>query len=204
MKNLTTSEERIFKSLSTPSKIQDYLNGLGKRTDNKEPIVRSPRIVMKKKNATCMEGALFALAVCMYHRRPAFLLDLQVGSRTGDVDHVVTVFKENGHYGALSKTSHAVLRYRDPIYKTVRELALSYFHEYFDDNGKKNLRAYSKEFSVEKIAGKDWVTSNDDLYEIACALDEAPHISLIPKGYEKKLRRADAIEIAAGKLVDKN
>lgn len=202
MENLTQNEVRLLKSLSSPSKIQDYLNTLGRRSDTKEPLVRSPRIVMQKKNATCMEGALFALAICIYHKRPAFLLDLQVGSRTGDVDHVVTVFKENGHYGALSKTSHAVLRYRDPIYKTVRELALSYFHEYFDDSGKKNLRAYSKEFSVEKIAGKDWITSSDDLYEIAAALDDAPHIALIPKGYDKKLRRADAIEIAAGKLID--
>ncbi len=131
------------------------------------------------------------------------MLDLKVGKRnTKDEDHVVALFSAHGRYGAISKTSHAVLRYREPVYKTIRELAMSYFHEYFTDDGKKTLRSFSKPFDIEKHFGTDWIDSAEDLYEIAVALDEHPHEDILSPKMAKGLRLADPIEIKAGKIVE--
>ena len=199
--NLTKEEEKLFRSLNTPKKIQDFINTLGKKIENrKEFIIRSPRIVLRTKRASCIEGALLAYAISLFHGNKPALLDLKVGKNNDkDVDHVVTLFKIDGHFGAFSKTRHAVLRYREPVYKSVRELAMSYFHEYFTDDGRKTLRSFSAPF---KIPGTDWVTSEEDLYEIAVALDESPHTKILNKKMERSLRLADKIEIRAGKIIE--
>lgn len=198
--DLNESEKKIFDSLSTPSKIQDFLNSLSMREDENEPIVRSPRYAIEKGEASCMEGALIALAALIYHKNKGFLLDLRVGPRTRDVDHVVCLFEKNGLLGALSKTSHSVLRYREPIHKDTREVAISYFHEYFTDDGKKNLRQFSDTFDVEKKYGLSWITSEEDLAYIAATLDDSPHEDLVPGNIARTLRDADPVEIEAGKL----
>ena len=130
---------------------------------------------------------------------PALLLDLETAP--DDESHVVALFKQNGHWGAVSKTNHAVLRFRDPIYKTIRELALSYFNEYFKDNGKKTLRRYSAPINLLRF-GSDWLTSEKDLWYIDEALNNTPHFHLINKKMVNQLRLADPIEIKAGKLVE--
>ena len=174
------------------------------RTDRTDPIVRSPLKAIEAGEASCMEGALIAAAALAYHGAPALLLDLKVApDNIRDTDHVVTLFKWQGCYGAISKTSHAVLRYREPAYKTLRELVMSYFHEYFLDDGIKALRSHSKPFDVIKAFGTTWIESDDDLYEIACALDDSPHADVLPKGLVRRLRKADAIEIEAGRLKEK-
>lgn len=194
---------KILSKLTTPKKIQDYINTLGKKPENSEYIVCSPLAVIKKQTANCMEGALLAAAAISLSGGKPLLLDLKVAKQnTADVDHVVALFKKDGYWGAISKTSHAVLRYREPIYKTLRELVLSYFHEYFTDDGKKNLRSFSKPFDISKHFGSSWISSNDDLWEIAVALDESPHTQILTKTMERGLRLADAIEIEAGKLTE--
>jgi len=202
MHDLTREEEKLFRSLNSPAKIQDFLNTLTMRADEREPIVRSPRVVVQKKAASCIEGALFAYAVLHHHKRKAYLLDLRVDPHARDVDHVVCLFKQDGLWGAISKTSHAVLRYREPVYKTPRELAMSYFHEYFTDDGHKTLRSFSKPFQIEAVAQKDWITTHEDLYEIAAALDAHPHIEILTKKQVRSLRPADILERKAGKLKD--
>jgi hypothetical protein len=192
--------EKILRSLNTPKKIQDFLNTLGARKENTH-IVRSPHRAMRDGNANCMEGALIAAAALRFSGARPLLLDLKVGKKnTKDVDHVVALFKQNGHWGAISKTSHAVLRYREPIYKTIRELVLSYFHEYFTDDGKKTLRSFSKPFDIEKEFGTEWITDENDLYELASALDDHPHIEILTPHMARGLRLADPIEIKAGKI----
>ena len=186
---------------SSPEKIQDFLNTLHRRKNRKNPIVRSPIAALRAGEASCMEGALIAAACLIQSGRQAFLLDLKVGENdTTDVDHVVTLFTEGARWGALSKTSHAVLRYREPVYASARELAMSFFHEYFTHDGKKTLRSFSKPFDIKKKFGTEWITSEHDLYEIAAALDDSPHVSILGTRGAAKLRRADPIEIAAGKL----
>ena len=119
-----------------------------------------------------------------------------------DFDHVVAVFKQYGYFGAISKTNHAVLRYREPIYKTIRELTLSFFHEYFDDRGVKNLRYYSKLLDLNHFNKLNWRISEKDLFEIPEYLDKIKHFSILSKEQIKNLRKADGIEIEAGKLVE--
>jgi hypothetical protein len=142
--SLSKEETLLFKKLKTPGTIQDYLDSLPSNFERRGETSRSPRLVLAHKEAHCFEGALFAAAVLWYHGKKPLLLDLKTGR--GDFDHVVTLFKTNGYWGAISKTNHAVLRFRDPLYKTIRELALSYAHEYFLDNGKKTLLSYSRPF----------------------------------------------------------
>ncbi len=134
-----------------------------------------------------------------YHGRSPLLLDLKASAN--DYDHVVALFQENGHWGAISKTNHAVLRYREPVYKSVRELALSYFHEYFTDNGTKTLRSFSRAFSL-KTYGLSWITASEDLWDIGGDLDDSTHQPIISLARARTLRNADQIEIHAGTLTE--
>jgi hypothetical protein len=206
-------EIKLFKKLNSPKKIQDFLNTLTINFEKKGETVYSPRMVLHYRSAHCMEGAMFAAAALEYHGANPWVMDLR--SIEGDYDHVVAVFKQFGCYGAISKTNHAVLRYREPIYRSVRELAMSYFHEYFDDSGKKTLREYSELFDLSwfdrnKITSpnpsfkKDgnWRISDENLFGIPEKLDEIKHYQILSPSQIRNLRKADKIEIKAGKLTE--
>jgi len=196
----------MFNRLDTPSKIQDFLNSLKFNFEENGQTCMSPRKVLREKKAHCMEGAIFAAAILEYHGHKPLILDLRAAKR--DFDHTVAVFKQFGCFGAVSKTNHAVLRYREPIYKTIRELALSFFHEYFDDNGRKNLREYSElldlsYFDHQKRGAVNWRTTEEDIWDIPFKLDNIKHHRILSPAQEKNLRLADAIEVRAGKLVER-
>lgn len=142
---------------------------------------------------------MLAAAILWYHGQKPLLLDLK--TTRGDDDHVVTLFQEHGLWGAVSKTNHPVLRYRDPVYRTVRELALSYFNEYFLDNGKKTLRQYSRPFNLLGY-DNEWVVSPHHAWDIAIDLDESPHYNIAPPRTIKLLRRADTLEIESTKMTE--
>ena len=161
----------------------------------------SPREVIKKNKADCVEGAILASAILEFHGHKPLVLDLR-STKPGDDDHVVAVFKRFGCYGAISKTNHSVLRYREPIYKSIRELAISFFHEYFLNNGKKTLREYSRPLDLSRFDKINWRTSTKDLSEIPEFLDRIKHYKILSKKQVKNLRKADKIEIQAGKLVE--
>jgi hypothetical protein len=146
-----------------------------------------------------MEGALLAAAILWYHGEKPLLLDLK--TTNDDQDHVVALFKQNGCFGAISKTNHGVLRYREPIFKTVRELALSYFSEYFLHDGRKTLRSYSQPFDLSKL-DPSWLISDKDLWNMVKMLDKSPHTALLTTKQIKNLRLAEPVEIAAGKVVE--
>ena len=122
-------------------------------------------------------------------------MDLKVKNLKKDSDHVVCIFEINGFWGAISKTNHAVLRYRDPIYKNAREVALSYFHEYFLDDGEKTLLSFSKPFDVWKKFGLEWIAREDDLDEIAEYLDRVKHFPFVSEKNKKLIRKAGKTEI---------
>ena len=119
-----------------------------------------------------------------------------------DDDHVVALFKERGCWGAVSKTNHAVLRYREPIYKTLRELAMSYFHEYFTNDGNKTLRSYSRPVNLSRFDARGWMTSTKNVWYVPRYIDKVKHYPLLTSTMIKHLRKADQIEIQAGKLVE--
>ncbi len=159
----------------------------------------SPRRALREKKAHCMEGAMLACTALMLQGEKPLIMSLKVAK--GDFYHAVVLFKQNGYWGAISKTNHAVLRYRDPIYKNSREIALSYFHEYFlTSNGKKTLRGYSKPVNLEKF-GTSWVTSENDLWNITETIYDMPHIDIIPKGSEKYIRDAEPLERRAASIM---
>ena len=199
MFDLTPDEHKVFQKLNSPQKIQDFLNTLAMNFESKGDTLKSPRYVLKKRNAHCLEGAFFAAAALWYHGHQPILLDLK--STKNDFDHVVTLFKRFGRWGAISKTNHVVLRYREPVYRSYGELAMSYFHEYFLHNGKKTMRSYSKPYNLKKH-GKRWVTTKGNLWDIGDALDVSPHIVIATSKMIKNFRKAEAIEVAAGKITE--
>jgi hypothetical protein len=189
---LTPRERKVFTRLDTPRKIQDFLDALPANFELDGDTHMSPRLVLRHRVAHCTEGALLAAACLAYHRKPAYLLDLR--SLPTDQDHVVTLFRERGLWGAISKTNHAVLRWRDPIYKSPRELAMSYAHEYFLRGGTKSLIAFSRPFRVTRYAAKRWVTAEENLDWLIVALDDSPHVAVAPRGVLKRRRRTSRFE----------
>ncbi len=181
----------LFKKLSTPEKIQDYLDTLPINFDMSGDLLSSKRILQEGK-AQCIEGAMFAAASLAFHDQKPLLMDFQ--TRSFDEDHVVALFKRNDCWGAISKTNHAILRWRDPVYKTIRELAMSYFHEYYMHDGRKTLCAYSAPFNLRRYSPGFWVMSEEGLEDIALDLDEARHFPIISPGRMRQLRRASEIE----------
>lgn len=200
MFGFTQAELAVLKPLNTPEKIQDFLDALPANLSERGDTLYSPRLVLREQKATCIEGALLAAAVLTLHHQPAWLLDLR--TKRYDQDHVVTLFKKGRYWGALSKTNHAVLRYRDPIYRSVRELALSYFHEFFMmSDGRKTMLDYSKPFSLRRF-DTAWMTSESDLWHIGMALDDFQHFPLLSRDQRIRLRRATAIERLAYSLTE--
>lgn len=199
MFGLTKAELRILKKLSTPIRIQNFLDIMPINWEKKGETYMSPRRALRARKMHCLEGALVAAAALWLQGEKPLLLDLKT---EGDDDHVVTLYRRNGYWGAISKTNHATLRFRDPVYKTIRELALSYFHEYFiNRSGRKCLRSYSKPFDLTKL-GTNWVTTEKDLFAIAEAIDESRHYPLVHKKNIRLLRPADTMEREAGKLIE--
>ncbi len=196
--SLTSEEKRIFSQLNSPIKIQDYLEALPINFEKGGETCLSPRLVIRHQTAHCFEGALFAAAAFMFHGQKPLLLDLK--TIDGDFEHVVALFRQGKSWGAISKTNHAVLRYREPVYKSVRELAMSFFNEYFLDNGKKTMRSFSGAFSLSRYHPADWITSEKPLWFIDQALNASPHELVFRGGKLPRLRRADPVEIEAGKL----
>lgn len=190
---LSPEEHKLFKKLSSPTKIQDYLDALPINFELSGETLMSPRRLIQEQKAHCIEGALFAAAALAYHGELPLLLDLQ--TIEDDEDHVVTLFKKNNLWGAISKTNHAILRYRDPVYESVRELAMSYFHEYMMIDGKKTLRAFSAPYDLRQYAPEKWVTPMEDMEWMAEELDASKHFPAVPKNMIRSLRKATRIEI---------
>ena len=200
MFGLNKKELRILRKLNTPKKIQDFLNKIPINFDYRKDTCMSPRVVLRKNKCHCIEGAVLAALCLRLNGKPPLIVDLEANKR--DYDHVISVFKEDGKWGAISKTNHAVLKYRDPIYNSIRELVMSYFHEYNDKKGRKNLRKYSLPVDLSKFDRKNWVTNEKDNWFIANYLVKVKHYDLINKKQILNLRRSDKIELEKDKLVE--
>ncbi|MEK7113556.1 MAG: hypothetical protein AAB873_01880 [Patescibacteria group bacterium] len=194
----TKKEKILLKSLNTPAKVQDFLNELKFNFEKDGDTFKSPLMVLRTKNAHCIEGAVLGAYILSLYGFKPLILHLQ--STKQDFDHVVALFQQSGYWGALSKTNHAVLRYREPVYKNIRELVMSYFHEYFLDDGVKTLRSYSEPLDLN-IFEKGWEREEGDLWGIDEELDKIKHYDILDKHQIKNLRKADEVEIKAGKIL---
>src|SRR3989344_5220530 len=195
---LRNEEIKILKELNTPIKIQNFIEKLNVNFEENGDTCMSPRMVLALRRAHCIEAALLAgIALRMQGRLP-LIVDLE--STKEDFDHVIAVFKDNGKWGAISKSNHAVLKYREPVYRDVRELVMSFFHEYFLDNGKKTLRRYTGAINLARFDNTNWISSESDVWHIAEYLADAKHFDILTNSEIKRLRLADEIEIQAGKL----
>ncbi len=200
MLGLSREEQKLLRRLNTPKKIQDYLDTIPINTEPEGDTCLSPRRVIREQRAHCIEAAMLGALALRIHRQPPIVL--QLTSSAHDFDHVITLFKQHGCFGALSKSNHSVLRYRDPVYKTLRELAVSYFHEYIDTQGRKTLRSYSLPMNLSRFDARHWATNEDQNWFIPEALVASRHIPLLTRGQQQALRRADAMEMHVGTLTE--
>jgi len=190
-------EFHVLRKLDRPRKVQDFLDRIPTNKERGGETCMSPLMTLRRNKAHCMEGALLAALALWMHGHAPLILDLK--TTAADVDHLVALFRVDGYWGGITKTNHAVLRYREPIYRDVRELAVSYFHEYIMNDGAKTLRQYSEPFDLRKWHG-NWTTADEHLWDLERAIDLSPHHRLVSRKQIAGLRKADSIEIEAGKI----
>jgi len=191
------SERHLLKKLDRPIKIQRWLNRIAY---DPEYATSSPRLVMRDRKANCFEGALFAAAALRELGHRPLLVDIRSWN---DDDHVIAVFREREHLGALAKSNFTVLRFREPVYRSVRELVMSYFDVYFNAIGQKTMRSYSRPLDLTRFDRREWTTTEEDLGYIGDALDEAPHTKVLNPAMTRALNPADPDLVRAGLLGSK-
>ncbi len=193
---LTPAEFAVLRRLNTPEKIQAFVNAIPHNWELGGETCLSVRTVLREKRALCIEGAMLAAAALWVNGEPPLIMDLRA---TRDYDHIVTLFRRNGCWGAISKTNGPYLRWRDPVYRSLRELAMSYFHEYANRRAQKTLREYSAGFDLRRLTPEQWVTNPKNCWDVGWAIDAARHYRMVSKRHEKTLRLRDPVEREAGK-----
>lgn len=195
---LSKAEFAVLRRLDSPQKAQAFLFGLRQNFEPHGDTCNSVREVLRSGRAHCIEGAMLAAAALWVHGEPPLLLDLRA---VRDYDHVVALFRRKGRWGAISKTNGATLRWRDPVYRSLRELALSYLHEYCNRRDHKTLRAYSRPFDLRVLDPALWVTAPKGAWQVAERLDSLPHYDLLSPAEERSLVRRDPFERRIGTLL---
>jgi len=182
----TEEELRVLERLDSPPAIQGFLDAM---PYNPEPVCRSPRGVLRLRRAHCMEGALFAAAAIERLGQPPLVVDLRADN---DDDHVIALFRDGRRWGAVAKSNTTLLRMRHPVYRTVRELALSYFPFYFNTDGAMTMRSYSVPLDLGRFDDRLWRTTAADLEFIGGALDRLRHTPVVDEECARRLSEAPA------------
>jgi hypothetical protein len=196
MYGLTKGETRLLRSLSTPVKVQAYLDRLRYNTeDDGVDTLRSPRRVIRDRTAHCAEGAFFAAAALRINGRPPLIVDLV---STRDDDHVLAVYRDRGLWGSVATSKFAGLRFRAPVYRTIRELVMSYFDDYYNWDGERTLRAFSRPISLARFDRIGWMTAEEDVWPLVEHLATVSHAPLIPGATARNLPRLDRRSYESG------
>ena len=185
-------ELRLLRRLKTPAGIQKFIDSLPYHLADTS---WSPRRCLHERTAHCLEGALLAAAALRANGYPPLVMDLEA---VRDVDHVVAIFQENGHWGAVAKSNFAGLRFRAPIYRTLRELALSYFESYYNLRGERTLRAYSRPVDLSRFDRFGWMTAEKSIWVVAEHLVTVAHTPLFPDRLARNLPLLDRRSFEAG------
>lgn len=195
---LTERELSILRPLDTPAKIQAFLNRIRINHEHDGETVLSVREVLRQRRAHCIEGAFVAACALWLHREPPLVMHMDCD--LSDYPHVIALYRRGGHWGAISKTNGSRLRFRDPIYRTLRELALSYFHEYANRRGEKTLRSYTRAFDMRRIDPAQWITNPESCWEAHDRLEALHHYPLLTQAQTRQLARCDPFERRVGRL----
>lgn len=192
-RELADTERDIISELTTPSKIQAFLDGIAYSTDD---FYRCPLRVLRERTAHCFDGAVFAAAALRRLGHPPLILDLLSNGR--DDEHLLALFKVDGHWGAVAKSNFVGLRFREPVYRSLRELAMSYFEQYYNIEREKTLRGYSGPLNLNRFDRFDWMTTDEPLELIARRTDEIRRIDLLPPALAERLSPVDERSYQAG------
>jgi hypothetical protein len=181
----TPKELRKLRSMKNPYGIQKHLDAMPYHL---EDTAWSPRRVLAENTAHCLEAAVFAAAALRVNGYPPLLLDLEAEQ---DTDHLLAVFREDGCWGSIGKSNYAGLRWREPVYRTLRELALSYFNSYCNLRRERTLRRYSLPVNLKRFDPQHWMTTDKEVWFMVYPLFDMKHYPLLTKAQEKKLHRLD-------------
>ena len=195
---LTRAEFAVLRRLRSPEKIQQFLYDLKQNFEPDGDSCNSVRVVLRARRAHCIEGAMLAACALWAHGEPPLLLDLQA---VRDYDHVVALFRRKGRWGAISKTNGIGLRWRDPVYRSLRELAMSWFHEYYNKRDHKTLRTYSVPYDLRRLKPAQWVTAEDGAWDVVDALESVRHYHLLAPAQARQPMRRDPFERRVGNLL---
>ena len=190
--NLSSADLRVLRSLKTPARIQRFIDELQYQYAD---TAWSPQRVLRERKGHCMEGALLAAAALRVNGHPPLVMDLEA---VHDDDHVVALYREHGLWGGIAKSNFAGLRFRAPIYRSLRELALSYFEHYYNLHGERTLRSYSVPVNLARLDSQCWMTSEEDVWCVPEALIAARHYPLFPDKVARALPRLDRRSFEAG------
>jgi hypothetical protein len=191
---LPAEDLRVLRALKTPAHIQRFIDGL---TYQYADTAWSPHRVLRERKGHCLEGALLAAAALRVNGRQPLLMDLEA---VHDDDHVIAIYREGGLWGGIAKSNFAGLRFRAPIYRTLRELALSYFEHYYNLRGERTLRSYSVPINLERLDRLHWMIAEDDVWCVTELLIAARHYPLFPHKIARTLPRIDRRSFEAGML----
>jgi hypothetical protein len=190
---LSPKDLRTLRALKTPPQIQKFLDALPYQYAD---TAWSPHRALRERKGHCLEGALLAAAALRLHGHPPLLMDLEA---VRDDDHVIALYRERGLWGGIAKSNYAGLRFRAPIYRTLRELALSYFDSYFNLRGERTLRSYSVPVNLARLDRRHWMTSEEDVWCVPELLIAARHYPLFPDKVARTLPRLDRRSFEAGR-----
>ncbi len=189
---LTAQNLRTLRALKTPAQIQKFVDLLEYQYAN---TAWSPQRTLRERKGHCLEGALLAAAALRVNGNPPLLMDLE-GVR--DDDHVVALYRVHGLWGGIAKSNFAGLRFRSPVYRTLRELAMSYFEHYYNLRGERTLRAYSRVVNLARLDAQHWMTAEEDVWCVPELLIETSHYPLFPDKVARMLPRLDRRSFEAG------
>lgn len=194
--HLTADELALWASLTTPRKIQDFLDTI---VYEPEYANRCPLRVLRERRGHCLDGALFGAAALRRLGYPPLVIDLIPEPLTDD-DHMLAIFQRSGGYGAVAKSNFAGLRYREPIYRSLRELVISYFEDFFNSLGRKTLRAYSIPLDLASLDALRWEVDDAGADAIEKRVAALRHFPLLTPEMLRGLSPVDARQLAAGML----
>jgi hypothetical protein len=190
---LREPERRIWEQLSTPMSIQAFLDKLPYSV---ETGYRCPLRVLRERVAHCFDGALFGAAALRHLGNPPLILNMV--SNDEDDDHILALYKRDGYWGAIAKSNFAGLRFREPVYRTLRELVMSYFEQFYNVERKKTLRSYTVPLHLKTFDKFNWMTNDPAIEKIGKRLDEIRKVRILPRGMIGRLSPVDTRSYRAG------